>query len=255
LFKPGHPVFEVKSEWDAAGKVVRLRVAQVQDFSKGVPVFRVPVSIKLVTPAKTDIRKVWVREREETFEFPAEAKPLLVRFDEDNVLIKEVSFPKEREELLYQLKNDDVIGRMDAAAALLGYKDDPQTSAGLAASIQNDPFWAVRKSSLEALAELKGKNGPAVFKKACQDPDSQVRAAAVSALGDLGDPGLLDFYMNLFKKDPSYRVQAEVLTAIGKTGDSAAIPFLKDAASLPSYRNMIRRAAEAALAKLAKTGL
>jgi aminopeptidase N len=126
LFKPGHPVFEVKSEWDAAGKVVRLKVAQVQDFSKGVPVFRVPVSIKLVTPGKTDIRKVWIKEREETFEFPLETKPLLVRFDEDNVLIKEIIFPKERDELLYQLKNDDVIGRMDAAAALLAFQDDPK---------------------------------------------------------------------------------------------------------------------------------
>ena len=96
LFKPGHPVFEVKSEWDAAGKVVRLKVAQVQDFSKGVPVFRVPVSIKLVTAGKTEIRKVWIEEREETFEFPVAAKPLLVRFDEDNVLIKESTFPKER---------------------------------------------------------------------------------------------------------------------------------------------------------------
>ena len=247
LFKPGHPVFEVKSEWDAAGKVVRLKVAQVQDFSKGVPVFRVPVSIKLVTPGKTDIRKVWIKEREETFEFPLEAKPLLVRFDEDNVLIKEITFPKEREELLYQLKHDDVIGRMDAAAGLLAFKEDPQTAAGLIASVQTDPFWAVRKSSLEALARLKAKTGPAVFKKACQDPDSQVRAAALVALGDLKDRALFEFYKGLFQKDVSYRVQAEALAAIGKAGDPAAIPFLKQAAAVPSYRDMLRRAAEAAL--------
>jgi len=247
LFKPGHPVFEVKSEWDAAGKVVRLKVAQVQDFSKGVPVFRVPVSIKLVTPGKTDIRKVWIKEREETFEFPLEAKPLLIRFDEDNVLIKEITFPKERDELLYQLKHDDVIGRMDAAAGLLAFKEDPQTATGLIASVQTDPFWAVRKSSLEALARLKAKNGPAVFKKACQDPDSQVRAAALVVLGDLKDRTLFDFYKGLFQKDVSYRVQVEALSAIGKAGDPAAIPFLKQAAAVPSYRDMVRRAAEAAL--------
>jgi aminopeptidase N len=252
LFKPGHPVFEVKSEWDAAGKVVRLKVAQVQDFSKGVPVFRVPVSIKLVTPGKTDIRKVWIKEREETFEFPLEAKPLLIRFDEDNVLIKEITFPKERDELLYQLKHDDVIGRMDAAAGLLAFKEDPQTATGLIASVQTDPFWAVRKSSLEALARLKAKNGPAVFKKACQDPDSQVRAAALVVLGDLKDRTLFDFYKGLFQKDVSYRVQVEALSAIGKAGDPAAIPFLKQAAAVPSYRDMVRRAAEAALKQFEK---
>ena len=247
LFKPGHPVFEVKSEWDPAAKVVRLKVAQVQDLSKGVPVFRVPVSIKLVSPGKTEIRKVWIDEREETLEFPLEAKPLLVRFDEDNVLIKEITFPKERDELLYQLKHDDVIGRMDAAEELLAFAADPQVVAGLAASVQSDPFWAVRKGSLEALARLKPKNGQAVFKKAFQDPDPQVRAAALVALGDLKDRALLNFYKGVFQKDASYRVQAEALTAIGKTGDPSAAPFLKQASAVPSYRDMLRRAAESAL--------
>jgi aminopeptidase N len=250
LFKPGHPVFEVKSEWDAVGKVVRLKVAQVQDLSKGVPVFRVPVSIKLVSPGKTEIRKVWIDEREETLEFPLEAKPLLVRFDEDNVLIKEITFPKERDEFLYQLKHDDVIGRMDAAAGLLAFAADPRVVAGLAASVQSDPFWAVRKGSLEALARLKLKNGQPVFKKACQDPDPQVRAAALVALGDLKDRAFLDFYKGVFQKDASYRVQAEALTAIGKAGDPSAVPFLKQASAVPSYRDMFRRAAETALKQL-----
>jgi aminopeptidase N len=247
LFKPGHPVFEVKSEWNAASKVIRLNVAQVQDFSRGVPVFRVPVSIKLVSPGKTDIRKIWIEKREETFEFPFEEKPLLVRFDEDSVLVKEITFPKERDELIYQLGHDDVIGRMDAAGGLLAFKDDPQTAAALTTSLLSDPFWAVRKSALEAVAQLRVKDIPAVFKKACQDTDSQVRAAALVALGDLNDRAHLEFYKDLFQKDPSYRVQAEALTAIGKTGDPSAAPFLKQAAAVPSYRDLVRRAAETAL--------
>ncbi|MHB8093494.1 MAG: M1 family aminopeptidase [Candidatus Aminicenantales bacterium] len=250
LFQPGHPVFEVRSEWDAAAKVVRLKVAQVQDFPKGIPVFQAPVSIKLVTAGKTDVRTVWIREREETFAFPLEEKPLLVRFDADNVLIKEISFPKERDELLFQLEHDDVIGRMDAAAGLPVFKEDLRVASALAVSVRNDPFWAVRKSSLEALARLKDKNGPAVYKKACQDPDSQVRAAALVALGDLKDRSRLDFFKSLFQKDASYRVQAEALAAVGKAGDPSAIPFLRQAATIPSYRDMVRRAAEAALKQL-----
>jgi aminopeptidase N len=252
LYKPGHPVFEVKSEWDAAKKAVRLRVAQVQDYSRGVPVFRVPVSIKLVSPGKTDIRKIWIEKREETFELPFEEKPLLVRFDEDNVLIKELIFPRERDELIYQLGRDDVIGRMEAAGALLAFKDDPRTAAALTASLRSDPFWAVRKGALEALAQLGVKGVPAVLKKACQDPDPQVRAAALVALGNLKDRSCLDLYKALFLEDPSYRVQAEALTAIGKTGDPSAVPFLKKASTVPSYRDMVRRAAETALRQIEK---
>ncbi len=252
LFKPGHPVFEVKSDWDPAAKTVRLRVAQVQDFARGVPVFRAPVAVKLVTAAGTDIRTIWVEKREETFELPLEERPLLVRFDADNVLIKEITFPKERDELLFQLKNDDVIGRMGAAAALAEFGGDPRTEAVLVSSLRNDPFWAVRKSALEALAKIGPEGGAAVFKRACQDGDSRVRAAALVALGDLKDRKNLAFYMDLFRKDPSYRVQAEAVTAVGKTGDPSAAPFLKQAATVPSYRNMVARAAEKSLALIDK---
>jgi aminopeptidase N len=250
LYKPGHPVFEVRSEWDAAAKAVRLEVAQVQDLSRGVPVFRVPVSIKLVTPRRTDVRRIWVEKPKETFELPLGEKPLLVRFDEDNVLVKEIRFPKELDELLFQLGHDDVIGRMDAAAALPAFKGDPRTAAALGASLRSDPFWAVRKGALEALASLGTKGGAAVLKEACRDPDARVRAAAVAALGDLRDRAWLAFFETRFGADPSDRVRAEALTAIGKTGDPSAVPILRKAALVPSYRHMLRRAAEAALKRI-----
>jgi aminopeptidase N len=252
LFKPGHPVFEVGSAWDGAAKAVRLRVAQVQDFSRGVPVFKVPVSVKIVTAGRTDVHEVWVDEREETFTFPAEEKPLLVRFDPDNILLKEISFPKETEELLYELGHDDVIGRMDTAAALAAVQGDSRIPAALAASLRTDPFWAVRKAALEALARFGVEARVDVFKRACRDADPQVRAAAVAALGSLGDRRLVGFYKDLFRTDPSFRVRAEALTAVGKAGDPSATPFLREAAAVPSYRDMVRRAAEAALKLLEK---
>jgi aminopeptidase N len=252
LFKPGHPVFEVGYEWDPAARVVRLRVAQVQDLSKGVPLFRVPVSVRLVTARGTETREIWVEKREETFELPLSERPLLVRFDGDNVLLKEFSFPKGIDELLFQLKHDDAVGRMDAAAALAAFGGDTRTAAALTSSLRNDPFWAVRKSALEALAKIGPRDGAAVFKTACRDSSSQVRAAALAALGDLKDHAHLEFYKDMFRKDPSYRVQAEALTAIGKTGDSSALTFLKQAAAVPSYRNMVARAAEKALALIDK---
>lgn len=247
LFKPGHPVFEVSSQWDPASRTVRLLVKQVQDFSRGIPVFRVPVSIKLVTASRTEIQRIWVEKQEQTFELPLAEKPLLVRFDQDNALIKEISFPKERAELLYQLRHDDVIGRMEAASALRSFKNDPQVMEALIDRLRNDPFWAVRKSVLEALAEAGPAGQMAVFKKALQDRDSRVRAAAVVALGNLKDRKNLEFFKATFQKDPSYRVKAEALTAIGKTGDPSAASFLRQAALVSSYRDMVKKAAEAAL--------
>jgi aminopeptidase N len=102
LFKPGHPVFDVQSNWDPARKVVTLKVAQVQDYSRGIPAFRVPVEVGIATAKGKTTSTVWVCEKEQSFEFPSETRPLMVGFDEGNVLIKELNFPKGIEELLYR---------------------------------------------------------------------------------------------------------------------------------------------------------
>jgi len=253
LFKPGHPVFDLRSEWDAARKVVRLKVAQVQDPANGVPVFRVPVTVKVVTAGKPEAHRIWIREREETFEFPAETKPLLVRFDAANELIKEATFPKETAELLYQLKNDDVIGRMTAAGELAAVQDRPGVLESLSWSARSDPFWAVRRQSVEALVRRPpSAEVSAALRKACGDPNSSVRTEAVQALGATKDKRLAAFYKDLFRKDRSVRVRAEALRALGLTGDASLVPFLRQAAAVPSHQDLIRRAAEEALKRLEK---
>jgi aminopeptidase N len=254
LFKPGHPVFDIRSEYDTARKVVRLKVAQVQDFAKGVPVFRIPVALRVVTAGQSETYRVWIREREETFEFPAATKPLLVRFDATNELIKEMTFPKETAELLYQLKNDDVIGRMSAAGELEFVQDQAAVVAGLSWCARSDPFWAVRRQAVESLARRTSPEVPAVLKQACRDPHSYVRSAAVQALGALKDRRLAALYKDLFLKDGSVRVRAEALRALGLTGDASLIPFLRESAAVPSHQNMIKRAAEEALKQLENWG-
>jgi aminopeptidase N len=247
LFKPGHPVFDVRSEWDPGRKVVVLKVAQVQDFTRGIPVFRVPVSVAIVNAAGRSTSQVWIREREDTFEFSSETRPLLVRFDPENLLLKEVAFPKQRDDLLYQLSHDDVMGRMSAAGELSMLKDDPVAAGALATAAQRDAFWAVRRAAVEALARAGGAENPALMKKAVVDAHPSVRTAALVALGDMKDRSLLEFFKDRFAKDSSDGVKAESLRAIGKLGDRAAVPFLEQCAAVSSYRNMIATAAKQAI--------
>ena len=159
-----------------------------------------------------------------------------------------MTFPKQRDELLYQLSHDDVVGRMSAAVELAQLKDDPVALAGLAASAQSDPFWAVRRGAIEALAKAAGAQGPAIMKKAALDAHPSVRAAALVALGDLKDPGLLEFFKERFAKDGSDAVRAESLRAVGKLGNPSTLPFLEQSAAVPSYRNLIATAAKQAIA-------
>jgi len=252
IYKPGHPVFDVGQAWDEAGKAVKLRIRQVQDFSKGIPVYRLPVKIGIVTSRGKAVRTVEVDETEETFDLPAEEKPTLVRFDEGNVLLKEWTFERSEDELLFQLRSDDVIGRMESAGELLRFKDRPPVIEALRNAAEKDPFWAVRESAVRALGQVKGEPLVAFLRSKCSDANAKVRVAAVAALGGYGNRDLAPFLKDVFRRDRSYSVQAAALEALARTGDPSVEAFLKEAEAMSSYRDIIRAAARRALAALKK---
>ena len=121
VYAAGHPVFEVKYQWNESSQKVVLQVDQTQQTSDRVPVFQMPMVIGITTPSGMRSYRVWIRKQEEHFDFPCPQKPLLVRFDEGNHLLKEMTFPKGVEELEFQLRKDDVpwahVGRVAAIPA------------------------------------------------------------------------------------------------------------------------------------------
>ena len=110
VYKAGHPVLDVNYQWNESAQKVVLHVTQTQQISDRLPVFQTPVVIAITTPSGKHSYRVWIRKQEEHFEFQCAEKPLLVRFDEGNHLLKEMTFPKEVGELEFQLQKDDVIG-------------------------------------------------------------------------------------------------------------------------------------------------
>lgn len=250
LFKPGHPVFDIHSEWNAASKTVLIKIRQVQDISKGVPVFQMPVRLGITTSQGRKTHEVMLRKKDETFSFPAPQKPLLVRFDEGNVLLKEWTFPKSLEELVYQLKNDDVIGRMWAANELLRFRDEPAAVESLMESGRKDPFWAVRRDAVQTLGKIHKETWTSFFKDKCLDTHSRVRAAALAELAKYKNSAFASFFRTRFLQEDSYLAQAEAVRALGKCADSGAVPFLKKALKMSSPRNIIQRAAQQAIKEL-----
>ena len=68
-------------------------------------------TLGITTEEGSEVYTVWIEDKDETFKLPSETKPLLVRFDEGNWLLKEWKFKKSKEELEFQSKYDDIIGR------------------------------------------------------------------------------------------------------------------------------------------------
>jgi aminopeptidase N len=156
LFLPGHPVFQVSSEWDAETKEIRLDVAQRQSREHGVPIYRTPLRVGIVTASEERVEEVWLTKEEESFVFLSEEEPLLVRFDEGNWLLKEWTYEKSVEELLFQAREDDVIGREWAVRELAAHVTDPRVGPTLVEIASGDTFWAVRAAALEVLRSEGG---------------------------------------------------------------------------------------------------
>jgi len=118
VMSPGHPVLDISYEWDAQTGKLALNITQTQDTSTGVPIYRLPINIGITTSEGKKVERVWLMEKSQSFEFDVQEKPLMVRFDEGDILLKEWTLDKPVAELLYQLEHDNVIGRLWATAAL-----------------------------------------------------------------------------------------------------------------------------------------
>jgi aminopeptidase N len=250
LYKPGHPVFDVSTTWDADSNVLHLKVAQLQDTSAGVPIYRIPVDIGLVTRAGKLVEKIWLDQVEHSFQFQLPERPLLVRFDEGNRLLKQWSFRKELAELLYQARNDDVIGREWAIRELVRHPDDALVFPLLVERSRNDSFWAVRRAAIEVIQLLNSEDQDDLYISLLTDSNAKVRVAALRALVSSGEPSHLALFRERFDRDDSYLAQAEALRAIGKVGDSEDLDFLERASAVPSPLGVLGQAASQAIAEI-----
>lgn len=242
--KAGHPVLDVSHTWDATSRRVTLRVRQTQDTSRGVPIFRMPVDVEVVTERGATVHRIQLDAADQQFHLDAADKPLLVRFDKGNNLLDELTHAKDTAELLYQLRRDDVMGRMWAASELGRRVREPGVREALAEAASADAFWSVRERAVTVLAMAEPGVGTDVLKARAADANSRVRVAALRALGSRRDATLLPFFRERFERDDSYQAQAESLRAIGMLRDTATLPFLEQAAAMPSPRNVVRTAAQ-----------
>jgi aminopeptidase N len=155
LLRPGHPVLDISHAWDSRQKTLSITVKQIQDRKPGTPVYRLPVKIGITTEAGKTVENVWLDEKQQTFAFDVAEKPLMIRFDEGDILLKEWTFDKSTEELLYQLKHDQVIGRLWAVGELKGRIKDPVVRSALEEASGNDPFSPIREQAAAAITPVE----------------------------------------------------------------------------------------------------
>jgi len=253
FYKPGHPVFELSKSWDENSKVLTMEIRQVQDTIHGVPyAFRLPVSIGIYNPSGKLTRELWLSKRMEKFEFKLDQKPSMVKFDDNNILLKEIRYTQPVHELIFKLGHDDVIGRAEAARLMGTMERSDRITEELINSARDDISWYVRMAALESLENLGYDKISKICRELSEDVDPQVRTTAIRILGNTGEKNLVGFFKRKFQAEDSYRVQAECLRSIGKCGSEKDIPFIQQAGTMTSTRNVIHNSSLAAISTIKK---
>ncbi len=240
IYKAGHPEFRVEYRWDEESKQAQISVSQRQTNDELTPVFEMPVEILFKTAKSTERFKVFLREKEQRFYFPLDEKPLMVRFDPGNWLLKTLEFTLPKEMLLYQLKHDeDVIGRMQAAEGLakLGTLE---VIEALKETVLNDKFWGVQAAAAKALGTIRSSAARDALIETLTVKHPKARRAVVRALGEFKDEIAAGALLKILEKDESYFVEAEAALALGKTKSSEAFEALQKALEKDSYDEVIR---------------
>lgn len=226
FFGSGHPKLNITYRYDAAGKRA---VAIVEQTQEGDKVFALPAAVDVWTGNTPTRYNVWVKNKVDTFYFPAASKPSLVNFDAEKILLADKTENKNLDEYLFQYNHaNNYIDRREAIDAAA----DKQAEVGgiqimmAAAKDKYAPLRAYAISNLDmSLTQVKNAM-EAPLAEAAKDPDRKVKAAAIAKLGQYK----FAKYAPLFKtaiNDSSYTVAGNALEALNRIDTTAAFDEAK----------------------------
>jgi aminopeptidase N len=226
-FEKGHPNLDVQYGYDEEAKEVTVTVKQIQDPKEMLPVFQLPVAIDIYDEKGIPTRhEAWIDAREQEFRFPSAAKPALVNFDGDRVLLAEREENKTEEEFLFQFQYAKKF--MDRYEALLSIaqSESPLVEQVLSIAL-DDPHWVIRAIAVDyqnmetADATLNDR----LKAIAVDDPHSQVRALALEKLFEAAPPEMAQTAEAILKRDSATYVLGMALQILAEADPQKALPF------------------------------
>lgn len=225
----GHPKLNITYSYNNAAKVI---VEQTTD-----EVFMFPVKIDVWDGSKATTYSVWVKNKIDTFNFPASSKPTFINFDSDKKLLAEKKENKSLDDYLFQYKHaKNYVDRREAVDAAA--KAQAQTTAAqILMMAMRDPYAPLRVYTINSLdlsyGQTKNDVEGILFDLAQKDNNRPVKAAAIAKLGNYR----LAKYSTLFKtavNDSSYTVAGNALLALSKIDSAAAAGEAKRLSAFPS---------------------
>lgn len=224
VFRGGHPDYKVAYSWDGDSQLAKITITQTQanpgDSSSNSGLFdlKIPIGFGFIKDEKPSLQTFTVRvhEYEQSFYFPLPEKPQFISFDVGNAHLKTVALEYPLAELKAQLQYDpDPVSRIYAAEAI-AKKGGLEAVKALAASLQQEPFWAVRAEVAEQLGNVKLDQAFTELAKGLHDSEARVRRSVVGALSTIKTLDSFNALKPIAEQgDASYYVESTALSGLG----------------------------------------
>jgi aminopeptidase N len=252
IYKPGHPEFEVSWSWDDKARQAVLKVKQTQELKDGEPLFRTPVDIELMTEARTWRERISIEKAEQAFHLDAPSRPKTAVFDPDDVILKKLTFKKEKDELLWQLSKAASVGsRIQACEGLGRFLAADDVVDALSRTLTRDRFWGVRRAAASALGEIGTPAARDALIAGASNEDSRVRCAVYAALGKIRrDEAAFRALAKAYAGEKAYYAARAAALALAESRHGKAFETIAKGMDRPSHAEVIARGACTALANL-----
>lgn len=219
-YNGGHPILAV--DYGYANGKATITVKQTQDAS--VQTFTLPVKIDIYAGGQKIRKEIVIDSREQSFSFDVSAKPELIDFDVDKIIVGEINDNKVAENYYFQYKNAPTYAnRIEALQFIMQSK--AKSGQQVLLSGLKDKSGDLRALSIDGLnledAEIKAAALPILLQLAKTDKDTEVRATAISKLAATGDVAYKAL-MNESIRDRSYKVIAAGIGGLAKLAPQEA---------------------------------
>ncbi len=204
----GHPVLDINYSYDEINKKETVTINQVQDFEIS-PVFKLPMTIDVYTADGMMSYEVTLKDKEETFTFPANQSPLLVNVDAKKVILAEKQDHRPIQWWSYQYYHAtnylDKYEALQKAQELIETEKD--TFEPMIADALSDPFWGIKVKALTLVKFMKDyANTEQTVLGLTRDENPMVRSLALFNLeNSYGAKKYKDAFLEALN-DPSYSV-------------------------------------------------
>ncbi|HZL76715.1 MAG TPA: M1 family metallopeptidase, partial [Bacteroidales bacterium] len=232
FYGSGHPKLDISYDYDQAKHSAKVFVSQTQ----GDKIFKLPVAIDVYQGGEKNRYNVWLRNKADTFAFPANTMPDLINVDGDKILLCQKTDKKTIDNYIFQYKYAGLyLDRREAVDfATKNQKSDPKAFELLKSAI-NDKYQGLRIYAIENLNmqddSIKISVEPILANLAEKDPSSMIRATAIQALGKYKKAAYRDLFLKSVN-DSSYSVAGDALIALGSIDSTSALEKAKQLSSV-----------------------